>query len=183
MGPTGKDGVNFASTTVSRWTSNPVAIGGTETLVIGTKLSYIPGNTILVVSQTDYSHYFQGIVQDYSATSGSVTINPILFLNGSANFPFEYYNVNINPANWVNITGSTGTAGPIGPTGVTGPQGIATNTGATGTLGPTGPYTKTTVFVGVGAPQESTGLTGDIFINNVNGTLYNKSITINIGNI
>jgi hypothetical protein len=181
-GAVGRDGVLFSSRTITQWNSNPVNVNGTETLVIGTKLSYIPGNTIVVVSQTDYTHYFQGIVQSYSETTGSITINPVLFISGSNNFPYEYYNVNINPTLWINATGptgNTGAAGRTGPTGPTGPRGIegsATNTGATGIIGPTGPYTKTSILIGAGAPDENISLTGDIFINNPNGVLYNKSV-------
>lgn len=59
-GDTGEAGHRFMSITQNNWTSSPiiggsggVCVGGIETLVFAPDLSYIPGNSVIVVLNTD----------------------------------------------------------------------------------------------------------------------------------
>jgi hypothetical protein len=95
-GYTGPSGNIFKSTTVSNWTSNPVTLGGAETLTFAPGLSYINGNSVVVVSTTDPSHYFQGTVLAYDSVTGTMEIY-ITKVVGDANFPSDIYEINLNP--------------------------------------------------------------------------------------
>ena len=95
-GYTGPSGNIFQSTTVSNWTSNPVTLGGSETLTFAPGLSYINGNSVVVVSTTDPSHYFQGTVLAYDNVTGSMEIY-ITKVVGDPNFPSNIYEINLNP--------------------------------------------------------------------------------------
>ena len=96
MGYTGPSGNIFKSTTVGNWTSNPVTLGGAETLTFAPGLSYINGNSVVVVSTTDPSHYFQGTVLAYDTVTGTMEIY-ITKVVGDANFPSDMYEINLNP--------------------------------------------------------------------------------------
>jgi hypothetical protein len=81
---------------VSNWTSNPVTLGGAETITFEPGLSYINGNSVVVVSTTDSSHYFQGTVVAYDSETGAMEIY-ITKVVGDANFPSDIYEINLNP--------------------------------------------------------------------------------------
>ena len=63
-GPTGAPAPGYLSSTVGQWTSSVRAVccGGLETLLIGSGLAFIPGNSVIVVSQADSGQFFQGRV-------------------------------------------------------------------------------------------------------------------------
>jgi hypothetical protein len=146
----------FTSETVSNWTSDPVTLGGVEMLTISPGLSFTPGNSVVVVEQSDTTHLFQGQVIAYDTASGAIEIS-ITYLQGSAIFPSGIYTVNLNPLNGIQgpiglqgatgIPGATGDQGTTGATGSTGSTGSTGDTGATGAQGTTGP----------------TGMSGDLF--------------------
>jgi hypothetical protein len=123
IGPTGISGNLFVTSTQSIWSSNPVIVGGSETLTIGPGLSFTPGNSIVVTSQTDPTHFFQGQVISYDPVTGTIEIF-VTGIYGSSSFPSDIYVVNLNP-----LDGIQGVSGPTGATGFT---------GATGAIGPTG---------------------------------------------
>ena len=185
-GDTGPSGNMFTSITTDLWMSTPVGgcggicEGGVETLVFEDGLSYIPGNSVIVTSSTDSNKFFQGRVQSYNTTSGSMIIS-VTYVNGGSSFPSNYYLLNLNPLDGrIGPTGSTGpmgasgystntgatgpagSAGSMGPIGWTGPTGLpgsATNTGATGVTGATGRQGATGP-VGVTGFTGPTGVTG-----------------------
>jgi len=107
-GPTGQ-GDKYLSATTTAVTPNPVQ-GGSVTLTIGSKLSYITGNSLLVINSTNSSVRFEGRVQSYNSTSGAITIGSITNILGT--FTSSIYNVNLD--------------GIDGPTGPTGPSGSVT---------------------------------------------------------
>jgi hypothetical protein len=119
----------FTSETVSNWTSDPVTLGGVEMLTISPGLSFTPGNSVVVVEQSDATHLFQGQVIAYDTGSGAMEIS-ITYVQGSAIFPSGIYTVNLNPLN--GIQGPIGIQGNTGATGPTGPRGIQGETGPTG---------------------------------------------------
>jgi hypothetical protein len=123
IGPTGISGNLFVTSTQSNWSSNPVVVGGSETLTIGPGLSFTPGNSIVVTSQSDPTHFFQGQVISYDPVTGTIEIF-VTGIYGSSSFPSDIYVVNLNP-----LDGIQGVSGPTGATGFT---------GATGAMGPTG---------------------------------------------
>ena len=71
-------------------------------------------------------------------------------------------------------TGDTGPQGPQGLTGATGPQGPQGPTGPTGATGPAG-ADGAKWFSGSGAPSGALGVNGDLYLNTVNGDLYQKA--------
>ena len=93
----------FTSETVSNWMSDPVTVGGSETLTISPGLSFTHGNSVVVVASSDPTHLFQGQVLSYNTTSGAIEIY-VTSIQGSATFPSDIYTVNLNPLN--------GTEGP-----------------------------------------------------------------------
>jgi len=95
-GYTGPSGNIFQSTTPSNWTSSPVTLGGIQTITFAPGLSYINGNSVVVVSTMDPSHYFQGTVMAYDALTGAMEIY-ITKVVGDANFPSDIYEINLNP--------------------------------------------------------------------------------------
>ena len=125
-GPTGMSGDLYTSETLSNWMSDPVTIGGSETLTISPGLSFTPGNSVVVVENTNTSHLFQGQVLAYNTLTGSIEIS-ITSVQGSATFDSDIYTVNLNP-----LDGIQGPTGEQGDTGTTGPAGV---TGATGESG------------------------------------------------
>jgi hypothetical protein len=161
-GPTGMSGDLYTSETISNWMSDPVTIGGSETLTIGRGLSFTPGNSVVVVAQSDAGHLFQGQVLTYNTTSGAIEI-AITSVQGSAVFPSDIYTVNLNPLDGIQgPTGSQGHTGLQGPTGHTGIQGASGPTGIQGSTGVTGP-------TGIQGPTGSQGLigaTGSSFFSN-----------------
>lgn len=99
QGPTGYTGPSgdiFKSATVGNWTSNQVVIDGVQTITFDPGLSYISGNSVVVVSTTDPSHYFQGRVLAYNITTGTMEIY-ITKVVGNPNFPSDIYEINLNP--------------------------------------------------------------------------------------
>ena len=159
-GPTGPIGSVFNSITNGTWASTPVIyLGGVETLTIGTGLSFIPGNSIIVVSSSDPTHFFQGRVLVYNTVTGSVVI-AVTTVSGSTAFSSEIYNININPVD--GTIGETGPPGYTSNTGATGPAGAdgsASNTGTTGSTGSTG-YTGPTGPSGYSTNTGASGATG-----------------------
>jgi len=188
-GPTGPIGSVFNSVTNGTWASTPVVeLGGVETLTIGTGLSFIPGNSIIVVSSSDPTHFFQGRVQVYNSVTGAVVIG-VTTVNGSSAFSSEIYNININPVDgtigetgppgYSTNTGATGYTGDTGETGPTGPSGYSTNTGATGDIGATGDTGATGKKGDTGATGVigATGVTGDTGASGATGATGATGVT------
>jgi hypothetical protein len=99
QGPTGHTGPSgniFQSTTPSNWTSSRVELDGVETITFEPGLSYINGNSVVVASSTDPSHYFQGRVLAYDSETGTMEIY-ITKVVGDENFPSDIYEINLNP--------------------------------------------------------------------------------------
>jgi hypothetical protein len=119
----------YTSETISNWMSDPVTVGGSETLTISPGLSFTQGNSVVVVESSSPTHLFQGQVLSYNTTSGAIEIS-ITSIKGSATFPSDIYTVNLNPLD--------GMQGPSGATGQTGATGIRGHTGPQGITGPTG---------------------------------------------
>ena len=106
-GPTGPGDKYLSATTTV--TPNPVQ-GGSVSLTIGSNLSYITGNSVLVINSTNSAVHFEGRVQSYNFNSGAITIGSITNILGT--FTSSIYNVNLD--------------GIDGPTGPTGPSGSVT---------------------------------------------------------
>ena len=139
--------------------SDPVTVGGSETLTISAGLSFTQGNSVVVVESSNPTHLFQGQVLSYNTTSGAIEIS-ITSIKGSETFPSDIYIVNLNPLDGIQgpsgATGQTGQTGTTGPTGQTGSTG---QTGATGQTGSTGPRGQT-------GAEGPTGQTGSSFFSN-----------------
>jgi len=124
IGPQGIAGDRFSTKTL-----NPVNITPYSSILqiqVEPGLSYIPGNSVIVVS-SDISinkdlNSFEGIVYAYNKNNGNIVINHIVNIHGV--FTGEHYYL-------VNIDGIDGPQGNIGPQGHTGPP---------GQIGPRGPY-------------------------------------------
>jgi hypothetical protein len=159
-GPTGMSGDLYTSQTISNWMSDPVTVGGSETLTISAGLSFTPGNSVVVVANSDTTHLFQGQVLTYNTSSGAIEIS-ITSVQGSATFPSDIYTVNLNPLDGIQgpagVQGDTGLQGATGQTGPTGQQGVM---GMTGPEGETGPQGETGPTGNTGL-QGATGLQGD----------------------
>jgi hypothetical protein len=144
-GSTGPTGDRFLSATTSPVLPTPTE-GGSQSLTIGTQLSYIPGNSVVVVNSSSPSVSFEGRVASYNSASGALVVDQITNIKGS--FTSAVYNVNLD--------GVDGPTGPTGPTGATGATGATGPTGWTGWTGPTGP----TGMTGSTGPTGDTGSTG-----------------------
>ena len=118
--------------------------GDEITIVIGTGLSYILGNSVLVVDSTSALNRLEGRVQSYDSVSGVITIDQLTNISGTFGSSVVYI---------VNLDGIDGPTGAAGPTGL---PGSASNTGATGPTGPTG----ATGATGATGPTGSTGADG-----------------------
>jgi hypothetical protein len=139
-GPTGMSGDLYTSITTSAWSSNPVTVGGSETLTIAPGLSFTAGSSVVVVAQSDTGHYFQGRVLSYNSLSGAIEITITIF-SGSTNFPSDLYIVNLNPIDGLQgDTGAMGIQGDTGYTGIQGPTGHTGVQGQTGAQGDTGQW-------------------------------------------
>jgi hypothetical protein len=144
-GPTGVSGNLYNTYTTNGSNSNPYPItpspiqGGNFDCYVQPNLSYISGNSVIVVKSTDRNTHFEGYVRTYTSygTYGYIFIENITNIQGS--FTNAVYNINLD--------GTDGPTGPTGFTGNTGPAGSAFNTGATGPTGFTG-YTGFTGFTG-----------------------------------
>ena len=189
-GPTGPPAPGFFSLTDGPWISSVrgVCLGGLETLRIGKGLGFTAGNSVIVVSQTDPTHFFQGRVNMYSPSSGNIIIN-VSKVSGNAVFPSAVYIVNLNPLDGVRgatgvtgpqgfigdtgYTGQQGTQGVMGLTGFTGPTGIRGPTGVTGPTGFTGPRG----FIGDTGVTGAIGPTGQIGPTGKSGNLFSSKTT------
>ena len=92
------------------------------------------------------------------------------------------------PQGVTGATGATGLQGPQGVAGPTGPKGDTGTTGATGSTGSQGAQGQqgipgangtngTKWFTDTGLPSNSTGVTGDFYLNLVTGDVYVKNST------
>lgn len=165
VGPTGNSGNSgdlFYSITVGKWTSNPVTVGGSETLTFAPGLSYIPGNSVVVVRSTDPTQYFQGRVLAYDTTNGSIEIY-ITSVLGSANFPSDLYAINLNPLD-----------GPGVPAGGTSGDVLVkvSNIDFDTTWAPSQAYVNTTAYINLNYLTSSSAA-----VNSLNGP---QSITTNL---
>ncbi len=137
QGPTGLSGNIFNTSTTSAVTVTPTTAGSLS-LTVSSGLSYIPGNSVIVVSSITRANSFEGTVNAYNTSTGVIDISNIQNINGVFTSSVVY-NVNLDgidgPIGPQGSTGSTGPTGCTGPTGATGPTGP---TGATGPTGPTG---------------------------------------------
>lgn len=166
-GATGPQGYLYKTATTATVTPTPVA-GGTQTLTVGTGLSFVTKDHVVVVDSGNYQNSFEGVITGYNSGSGQLNIGSITNIHGT--FSSAVYNVNIDAINGPTgstgatgatgpaaNTGATGETGPTGPTGNTGPTAEATGeTGTTGLTGPTGPTGPT----GLAGPTGNTGPTG-----------------------
>ncbi len=176
-GATGPSGDLFMSITPSFWASDPVEVGGIETIVFAPGLSFVPGNSAIVVSATDPCHFFQARVEFYDAQTGSFRFR-IMSIHGDNNFCQGHYVLNINP-----LDGPQGAVGPQGPEGPVGPQGIdgsAVNTGATGPPGPQGSIGPQGE-VGSSANTGATGLNGATGATGLQGSTGPPGLASNTG--
>jgi hypothetical protein len=104
-GSTGKSGDKYLTATTL---VTPVPIQGSSvTLTVDTDLSYITGNSVLVINSASPTVRFEGLVQSYNSGSGSIVIDSITNISGT--FTSSVYNVNLD-----------GIDGPTGPTGASG---------------------------------------------------------------
>ena len=168
-GPTGLPGDRYNTNTVS---ITSIVLEPPVVLYVAPMLSFIQGNSVIVIGQSDNTKSFEGSVDTYNRTTGRLTIVNIQNVkpDGTSSLPAQIYNVNLD-----GIDGPTGPIGPTGPkssvTGATGPQGA---NGSGGTQGPQGPQGAngtngtggtqgpqgSTGFQGVQGPQGSTGIQG-----------------------
>ena len=167
-GPKGESGDLFYSATVGNWASNPVVVGGYATLIFSPGLSYIPGNSVVVVSSSNPTIYFQGSILAYNKLNGITEVS-VTSISGGPSFPRDVYYININPLDGTEgpvgiqgATGATGSTGPTGPTGSTGSTGSTGVTGATGVQGTTGP----------------TGMSGDLFTSETLSNWTSDPVTV-----
>jgi hypothetical protein len=120
---------------------NPVN-GGNQSIIVGTNLAYITGNSVVVVDSTNSANLFSGVVSSYIATTGSLNLVYINSVKGTYGASVVY-NVNLDgtagPTGSTGSNGATGMSGAQGATGVTGATGATGGTGATGATGNTGP--------------------------------------------
>ena len=146
-GPTGIAGDKYLTATTSAITPVPVE-GGSLSLTVASGLSYIAGNSVVVVNSVSSANRFEGRVQSYS--SGTLVVDSITNIRGT--FSSAVYNVNLD-----GIDGPTGYTGPTGVAStVTGPTG---SQGATGAIG-TGPTGAASTVTGPTGSQGATGPTG-----------------------
>ena len=143
-GPTGTSGSNYPSTST---TSLTVATGS-QSLTIGTGLSYTAAQPILIANSS--SNYMAGLVTSYNASTGALVAN-ITSIAGSGTY-----------TSWtINLNGASGPQGATGPTGPTGSTGAASSVpGPTGPNGPTGPTGSTGAASSVPGPTGPTGANG-----------------------
>jgi hypothetical protein len=117
-GPTGLPGNLFNTSSTTAVTITPVQLS-TVQLTVSTQLSYIIGNSVIVVSASNTNTRFEGTVQQYNSVTGVLDIYNIQNITG--NFSSEtVYNVNLD-----GIDGPTGQVGPTGPRGITGASGVS----------------------------------------------------------
>jgi collagen type VII alpha len=159
-GPTGPQGDRYNSITIPNTVINPNSITIT-TMIIGTGLAYMPGNSVKVVDSTDILNNFEGTVLSYNSSTGEIQIDNIVNINGNFGSP-STYNINLD-----GINGPTGPAGSIGPTGAAG-TGSTGPTGANGIDGSTGP-TGANGIDGVTGPTGANGLDGSTGPTGANG--------------
>ena len=152
-GPTGPSGDKYLSSTGIPITLSPVN-GGILSLIIGSNLAYITGNSVVVVDTTS-SNTFEGRVNIYDSLSGSITIDTITNINGFSSGVTSVFNINLD-----GIDGPQGIQGIQGPTGEQGIQGIQGPTGPTGEKGIQGP-TGEQGIQGLTGPTGPTGPTGE----------------------
>ena len=148
-GLTGATGDRYLTTSGSSLT----LATGAQTLLVGSGLSYSPGQQIII--SNDSTHYMTGIVVVYNNNSpgvgfGTLNVN-ITTTVGSGTYTSWQVNLNATAGatGATGFNGATGATGPLGLTGATGPSGGPT--GATGATGPQGDP---------GSPGGATGPTG-----------------------
>jgi len=139
--------------TITSWTPGYIHSPEIQTMTIAPGLAFIAGNSIVVSSKTNGSHYFQGRVLSYDSVYGTINLNVISF-NGDSYFGNDIYYINLNPMD--GPTGATGPAGISGGSSNTGATGLAGSTGYTGVTGATG----STGYTGTTGATGSTGYTG-----------------------
>jgi hypothetical protein len=123
-GPTGLSGNVYNTATVYSYTLYPVQ-NSTVTVVVAAQLSYIPGNSVVVVSSVNTANHFEGRVQSYDSGSGSITIQDIQNITGD--FTADViYNMNLDGID--GPMGAAGATGAQGPTGASGTSSTAANT-------------------------------------------------------
>lgn len=147
QGPQGGD--NYYTNTTSAITPTPTE-GGSQVLTVATNLSYITGNSVIVVDSSDNSKSFEARVGTYNPITGSMTLVGITNLKGGPPWNNAIYDVNLDgidgPTGSTGLQGETGPTGSTGPTGETGPTGSTGPTGANGSTGVTGPTGQVLVY-------------------------------------
>jgi hypothetical protein len=146
-GPTGLDGSRYNTATTSAVTLTPTEGGSITGLTVDTGLSYIVGNSVVVVSSSNATNRFEATVQAYTAGSGALDLAGITNIEGTFGSAVVY-NVNLDGID--GPTGATGATGPITyyifdggiatTSFVEGPAFNAGGAGITGNTGPSGAY-------------------------------------------
>ena len=154
-GLTGATGDRYLTTSGSSLT----LATGAQTLLVGSGLSYSPGQQIII--SNDSTHYMTGIVVVYNNNSpgvgfGTLNVN-ITTIVGSGTYTSWQVNLNATAGatGATGFNGATGATGPAGLTGATGPSG-----GPTGATGSTGPQGATGDPGGATGPTGATGVAG-----------------------
>ena len=188
-GPTGPSGDKYLSSTGIPITLSPVN-GGILSMIIGSNLAYITGNSVVVVDTTS-SNTFEGRVNIYDSLSGSITIDTITNINGFSSGVTSVFNINLDgidgPQGIQGIQGPTGEqgiqglTGPTGPTGEKGIQGPTGEQGIQGIQGPTGPTGEQGIQGPTGPTGEQgiqgpTGPTGEQGIQGIQGPTGEQGI-------
>ena len=130
-GTSGFSGDKYRTTSSTELTIS----GGTQTLIVGTGLSFIPGQSLIIAK--DGSNYMEGTVDSYNPSTGEL-IGIITTLSGSG----------INNNWYVNLGGAQGADGTSGSSGTSGTDGtgisivVDNNTG----LGITTGLTEDTLY-------------------------------------
>lgn len=180
-GPTGAQGLSGDKYLTSSTTTLTIALG-TQTLTVGTGLSYSAQQTVII--DYDATHYMVGQVTSYTSGTGVlVVVVTQIGLTGT----YSSWTVNLDGAQGVvGPTGPTGAAstvaGPTGPQGIQGITGPTGSTGAAGATGPTGPtvYPAAGIAVSTGtawSTSYSTTGSGTVVTLATGASLNNPTIT------
>jgi hypothetical protein len=161
-GPSGLKGEsgNVFNTVTTSFTPNPIILSPI-TFTVDINLSYIPGNSVVVVEVGASQNRFEGTITAYNKLTGSMTVQVQNIFGTFPPLTPKTYNVNLDAID--GPTGSTGYTGQTGSTGYTGETGSSGFTGSTGYTGQTGStgYTGETGATGYTGASGAKGYTGE----------------------
>lgn len=154
QGDPGLDGDKYATTSSTSFTLGDA--GASQTVIVGTGLSYSTNQTIIL--SYDINNHQHGEVDSYNPSTGELVFKKDAF-EGSGTY--SSWTVNLSGAVGIQgpagPTGPQGETGPMGPEGPQGPQGIQGPQGDTGPQGPQGLQG----LQGEQGPQGPQGIQGD----------------------